>query len=71
LEAMSKTKLATQAPIGRVTRIGWAGWPYGPVSGDLGCFAGRELDVGVVVMRVTGSFASGYRHGVVDGIPDG
>jgi hypothetical protein len=39
---MSQTKLATQAPIGTVTSIGWAGSPYGPAGGDLACFAVRE-----------------------------
>jgi hypothetical protein len=26
-DARSKTRLATQAPIGTVTRMGWNGWP--------------------------------------------
>lgn len=38
---MSNARLATQAPIGTVTRIGWNGWPYGPASEALtGRFAG-------------------------------
>jgi hypothetical protein len=31
-EATSKTRLATQAPMGTVTRTGWSGCPYGPAS---------------------------------------
>src|SRR5215218_98597 len=31
-EATSKTRLATQEPMGTVTRIGWNGCPYGPAS---------------------------------------
>jgi hypothetical protein len=42
-EARSKTKLATQAPIGTVTRTGWNGWPYGPASELTGSFAARSL----------------------------
>ena len=50
-EAMSNPKLATQAPMGTVTRIGWNGWPYGPASTLTGCFAWRSLSP-------TGSFCS-------------
>src|SRR5690349_18490402 len=39
-ETTSKTRLAAQAPIGTVTRIGWNGCPYGPASTALtGSFA--------------------------------
>lgn len=42
-EAMSKTRPATHAPIGTVTRIGWNGCPYGPASAALtGCLACRR-----------------------------
>src|SRR6266540_2175139 len=34
-EPMSKPRLATQVPIGTVTRIGWNGCPYGPASAAL------------------------------------
>jgi hypothetical protein len=38
-EAMSKTRLPSQAPMGTVTSIGCSGCPYGPVSSALtGCF---------------------------------
>src|SRR5918995_7101445 len=43
---MSNTRLAIQAPIGMVMRIGWNGWPYGPASGVRGYFARAS---GVVV----------------------
>src|SRR6185437_5639794 len=38
-EAMSKTRLAVQAPIGTVTKSGWNGWPYGPARADTGRLA--------------------------------
>src|SRR6266508_827245 len=34
-EPMSKPRLATQVPIGTVTRIGWNGCPYGPARAAL------------------------------------
>src|SRR5689334_18334417 len=36
---MSKTTLATQAPIGTVTSTGWNGCPYGPASAVFGRLA--------------------------------
>ena len=38
-EAMSKTRLVTQAPIGTVTKIGCSGCPYVPASTVTGCLA--------------------------------
>src|SRR5438477_12817348 len=36
---MWNTRLAVQAAIGIVTRIGGNGWPYGPAIRDTGCLA--------------------------------
>src|SRR3954447_2715754 len=41
--AMSNTRLAIHAPIGRVTRIGWNGWPYGPAITVTGSLARSTL----------------------------
>ena len=50
----SKTMLATQAPIGIVTRIGWKGCPYGPARTVRGRFArSRVRDVDSAVMSAS------------------
>ncbi len=61
-EAMSKTRLATHAPIGTVTRIGWKGCPYGPVSSALtGRFACCCPSVSMAAIAASLSYFTKYR----------
>src|SRR5262245_44275198 len=47
-DTRSNTMLATHAPMGTVTRMGWNGWPYGPARGVTGRLAARSPPVGTV-----------------------
>ncbi|GAB3908405.1 hypothetical protein GCM10027612_82720 [Microbispora bryophytorum subsp. camponoti] len=49
-DARSKTMLATHAPMGTATSMGWNGWPYGPASAAL---TGRFASCSSPVIRTS------------------